>query len=106
MANWSKGAGFRHQSFLWHWFASRRYQNSYLHPFANLLGVLTPLCPYFICVRAQAVDTLIGAQHIQSISYDVIVKMLQVALERMDGAGTYCMCIIRVTHLWHTLALV
>ncbi|XP_064392664.1 rab3 GTPase-activating protein non-catalytic subunit-like isoform X2 [Halichondria panicea] len=34
----------------------------------------------------QAVDILIGAQHTQYISYDVIVKMLQVALERIDRA--------------------
>ncbi len=40
-------------------------------------------------IPAQAVDILIGAQHTQYISYDVIVKMLQVALERIDRAGNF-----------------
>ncbi len=35
----------------------------------------------------QAVDALIGAKHTQYISCDVIVKMLQVALKRIDRAG-------------------
>ena len=32
-------------------------------------------------------DILIGAHSAQNISYDVIIKLLNIALERIDGIG-------------------